>query len=58
MSFPLQGRDFQNLAVLQPGIQREPGGGFLSITANGNRPEANNFIVDGIDDNDAYYGTQ
>lgn len=54
---PLQGRDFQNLVVLQPGIQREPGGGFLSITANGNRPEANNFIVDGIDDNDAYYGT-
>jgi len=54
---PLQGRDFQNLAILQPGIQREPGGGFLSITANGNRPEANNFIVDGIDDNDAYYGT-
>ena len=54
---PLQCRDFQNLAVLQPGIQREPGGGFLSITANGNRPEENNFIVDGIDDNDAYYGT-
>jgi len=54
---PLQGRDFQNLAILQPGIQREPGGGFLSITANGNRPEENNFVVDGIDDNDAYYGT-
>jgi len=54
---PLQGRDFQNLVILQPGIQREPGGGFLSITANGNRPEENNFIVDGIDDNDAYYGT-
>ncbi|HUK25197.1 MAG TPA: TonB-dependent receptor [Terriglobales bacterium] len=53
---PLQGRDFQNLAILQPGIQRVPGGGFLSINANGNRPEDNNFIVDGIDDNDAYYG--
>ncbi len=53
---PLQGRDFQNLAVLQPGIQRTPGGGFESITANGNRPQDNNFIVDGIDDNDAYYG--
>jgi hypothetical protein len=53
---PLLGRDFQNLAVLQPGIQRSPGGGFLSITANGNRPEDNNFIVDGLDDNDAYYG--
>jgi Carboxypeptidase regulatory-like domain/TonB dependent receptor len=54
---PLQGRDFQNLAILQPGVQRIPGGGFLSITANGNRPEDNNFIVDGTDDNDAYYGT-
>ncbi|HSS95760.1 MAG TPA: TonB-dependent receptor, partial [Terriglobales bacterium] len=54
---PLLGRDFQNLVVLQPGIQRTPGGGFLSITANGNRPEANNFVVDGLDDNDAYYGT-
>lgn len=54
---PLLGRDFQNLAVLQPGIQRTPGGGFLSVTANGNRPEDNNFIIDGLDDNDAYYGT-
>jgi len=53
---PLQGRDFQNLAVLQPGVERTPGGGFESITANGNRPQDNNFIVDGVDDNDAYYG--
>jgi hypothetical protein len=53
---PLQGRDFQNLVTLQPGIQRSPGGGFLTITANGNRPTDNNFIVDGIDDNDAFYG--
>ena len=54
---PLLGRDFQNLAILQPGIQRSPGGGFLSTTANGNRPEDNNYVVDGLDDNDAYYGT-
>jgi hypothetical protein len=54
---PLLGRDFQNLAVLQPGIQRTPGGGFLSTSANGNRREDNNYIVDGLDDNDAYYGT-
>jgi hypothetical protein len=54
---PLLGRDFQNLAVLQPGIQRTPGGGFLSTSANGNRPQDNNYIVDGLDDNDAYYGT-
>lgn len=54
---PLLGRDFQNLADLQPGVQRTPGGGFLSMTANGNRPNDNNYIVDGLDDNDAYYGT-
>src|SRR5580698_7238606 len=41
---PLQGRDFQNLVTLQPGIQRQPGGGFLTITANGNRATDNNFI--------------
>jgi outer membrane receptor protein involved in Fe transport len=54
---PLNGRDFQNLVVLRPGVQRQTGGGFLSISSNGNRPENNNFIVDGTDNNDPYYGT-
>lgn len=54
---PLNGRDFQNLVVLRPGVQRSPGGGFLSISSNGNRPENNNFIIDGTDNNDPYYGT-
>jgi hypothetical protein len=54
---PLNGRDFQNLVTLRPGVQRYPGGGFLSISSNGNRPEDNNFIVDGIDGNDPYYAT-
>jgi hypothetical protein len=54
---PLNGRDFQNLVVLRPGVQRVPGGGFLSISSNGNRPEDNNFIVDGTDNNDPYYAT-
>jgi hypothetical protein len=53
---PLNGRDFQNLVVLRPGVQRAPGGGFLSISSNGNRPEDNNFIFDGVDNNDPYYG--
>jgi len=53
---PLQGRDFQNLLELRPGIQRTPGGGFHSTTSNGNRTDDNNYIVDGTDDNDAYYG--
>ncbi|HMK30765.1 MAG TPA: carboxypeptidase-like regulatory domain-containing protein [Terriglobales bacterium] len=53
---PLQGRDFQNLLGLRPGMQRTPGGGFHSVTSNGNRLEDNNYIVDGVDDNDIYYG--
>ena len=55
-NLPLQGRDFQNVVILTPGVQRSPGGGFLSVTSNGNRYSDNNWIVDGLDDNDAYYG--
>jgi hypothetical protein len=53
---PVQGRDFQNLLPLHPGVQRTPGGGFHSVTSNGNRPDDNNFYIDGADDNDVYYG--
>jgi Carboxypeptidase regulatory-like domain len=53
---PLQGRDFQNLLPLHPGVQRTPGGGFQSITSNGNRPDENNYFIDGATDNDVYYG--
>ena len=53
---PLQGRDFQNLLPLNPGVQRTPGGGFHSVTSNGNRTDDNNFYIDGADDNDVYYG--
>lgn len=53
---PLQGRDIQNLLALRPGVQRNPGGGLLSVQSNGNRVEDNNFIVDGVDNNDPYYG--
>ena len=53
---PLNGRDFQNLLVLRPGVMRYPGGGIASISANGLRSEFNNFIIDGIDNNDVYFG--
>jgi hypothetical protein len=53
---PLQGRDFQNLLALHPGVQRTAGGGFHSVTSNGLRPDDNNFVIDGANDNDAYYG--
>jgi len=53
---PLQGRDFQNLLPLHPGVQRDPGGGFHTLTSNGLRPDDNNFMIDGANDNDVYYG--
>jgi hypothetical protein len=53
---PLQGRDFQNLLDLHPGVQRTAGGGFHSVTSNGLRTDDNNFIIDGANDNDAYWG--
>jgi hypothetical protein len=53
---PLQGRDFVNLLALHPGVQRDPGGGFHTVTSNGLRPDDNNFIIDGATDNDAYWG--
>jgi hypothetical protein len=53
---PVLGRDFQNLLTLHPGVQRTPGGGFHSTSSNGNRLDDNNYIIDGANDNDAYYG--
>ena len=53
---PLQGRDFENLLPLHPGVQRVAGGGFHTLTSNGLRPDDNNFIIDGVNDNDVYYG--
>jgi hypothetical protein len=53
---PVQGRDFQNLLTLHPGVQRTPGGGFHSTSSNGNRLDDNNYLIDGANDNDAYWG--
>jgi hypothetical protein len=56
IDLPVQGRDFQNLLNLHPGVQRTAGGGFHSTTSNGLRPDDNNYIIDGANDNDAYWG--
>ena len=75
---PLNGRNFTQLALLQPGVSRgqsnsqasgyqkgnqpvetirfaETGG--AAVSANGLRPQANNFILDGIDNNDSLVNT-
>jgi hypothetical protein len=54
---PLNGRDFLQLAVLVPGVQPVVEGSNLegqqgSMHANGAREEFNNFLLDGVDNND------
>lgn len=53
---PLNGQDYENLVVLQPGVQRSPGGGFHSTSSNGLRLDSQNYSLDGIDNNDPFYG--
>ena len=53
---PLSGRDFNSLLGVTPGVQHDPGGGFLSVSISGARRTSNNYMIDGISNNDRYYG--
>src|SRR5437764_7180089 len=53
---PLSGRDFNSLLAVTPGVQRDPGGGFLAVSISGARKTSNNYMIDGISNNDRYYG--
>ncbi len=53
---PINGRDFNSLIAITPGVQRAPGGGFLAISINGARVTSNNYFIDGLYNNDRYYG--
>src|SRR5438128_1564812 len=55
-SIPLSGRDFNSLLGVTPGVQRDPGGGFLAVSISGARHTSNNYMIDGISNNDRYYG--
>jgi hypothetical protein len=55
-SMPLSGRDFNSLLGVTPGVQRDPGGGFLAVSISGARRTSNNYMIDGISNNDRYYG--
>src|SRR5215471_2719942 len=61
---PLNGRSFQQLALLQPGVTAAlaagndvVGGRTPKISINGARPEQNNFLLDGTDINNVYNKT-
>jgi len=53
---PLSGRDFTSLLGVTPGVVRNPGGGFWSVSISGSRHTSNNYLIDGISNNDRYYG--
>ena len=55
-SVPLNGRDFNSLFAITPGVQRTPGGGFFAVSINGSRTTSNNYFIDGMYNNDRYYG--
>jgi hypothetical protein len=55
-SMPLSGRDFNSLLTVTPGVQHQPGGGFQGVNVSGARTSSNNFMIDGISNNDRYYG--
>ena len=53
---PLNGRNYQNLLTLRPGVLIRPGGGTLTTSTNGLRPEDNNYFVEGLDNAEPFTG--
>ncbi len=59
-SLPVNGRDYQKLIFLAPGVTGSPDqitdspGSFGIFSVNGARGRANNFLLDGTDMNDGY----
>ena len=45
---PLNGRNYENLLQLRPGVERYPGGGFSTTSTNGLRAEDNAYFVEGL----------
>jgi Carboxypeptidase regulatory-like domain len=45
---PLNGRDYQNLMGLRPGVMLQPGGGPWTQSTNGVRPDESVWMVDGV----------
>src|SRR5450432_1090928 len=53
---PLNGRNYENLLQLRPGVTRYPGGGFSTTSTNGLRAEDNAYIIDGLFNSEPYSG--
>jgi len=53
---PLNGRNYENLLQLRPGVVRYPGGGFSTTSSNGLRAEDNSYFVEGLFNSEPYSG--
>ena len=53
---PLNGRNYQNLLPLRPGVVIYPGGGGWTQSTNGLRPDDNVYLIDGLANNEPWTG--
>src|SRR5580698_4852243 len=53
---PLNGRNYENLLQLRPGVMRYPGGGFSTTSSNGLRAEDNSYFIEGLFNSEPYSG--
>jgi len=53
---PLNGRNFQNLMSLRPGVTSYPGGGTRTQSSNGIRPEDQVYMLDGLNNTEPFTG--
>jgi len=53
---PLNGRNYENLLQLRPGVMRYPGGGFSTTSSNGLRAEDNSYFLEGLFNSEPYSG--
>jgi len=53
---PLNGRNYENLLQLRPGVVRYPGGGFSTTSTDGLRAEDNAYVIDGLYNSEPFSG--
>jgi Carboxypeptidase regulatory-like domain/TonB dependent receptor len=56
IELPLNGRNYENLLQLRPGVIRYPGGGFSTTSSNGLRAEDNSYFIEGLFNSEPYSG--